>query len=247
MQLTVVRIAGYGPWTLTLGSDREHELQILQSSLYGRLQRALSSRGCLLFQGRHDEMFAVTNGLGEAGHLEALEAARGGTGLDVRMCAGRAEAPLEACARANEAGLAEAAGAGRPVAVPDGPPADRATVMHLDVDGMTAFRRGRVPYAVASAVFGLYAEMSRFFERRGSMSFFMGGDNFMVAASEEGRAAAPEFLEVAAGLGLPMNCGVGTAPTGREAAGLATGSLDGIREDRAAGRARPRVREASCC
>ena len=31
IQLTIIKITGYGPWTLTLGSDREHELQMLQS------------------------------------------------------------------------------------------------------------------------------------------------------------------------------------------------------------------------
>ena len=34
IQLTILKITGYGPWTLTLGSDREHELQMLQSKLY---------------------------------------------------------------------------------------------------------------------------------------------------------------------------------------------------------------------
>ncbi|MGI0075474.1 MAG: GTP cyclohydrolase IIa, partial [Nitrosotalea sp.] len=27
IQLTIIKITGYGPWTLTLGSDREHRLQ----------------------------------------------------------------------------------------------------------------------------------------------------------------------------------------------------------------------------
>ena len=26
IQLTIMKITGYGPWTLTLGFDREHEL-----------------------------------------------------------------------------------------------------------------------------------------------------------------------------------------------------------------------------
>ncbi len=31
IQLSILKITEYGPWTLTLGSDREHELQMLQS------------------------------------------------------------------------------------------------------------------------------------------------------------------------------------------------------------------------
>ena len=33
LQLTILKITEYGPWTLTLGSDREHELQMLQAPL----------------------------------------------------------------------------------------------------------------------------------------------------------------------------------------------------------------------
>ncbi|MCY4251893.1 MAG: GTP cyclohydrolase IIa, partial [Thaumarchaeota archaeon] len=39
-QVCVVRIAGYGPWTLGLGSDREHRLPALQAPPYSRLQGA---------------------------------------------------------------------------------------------------------------------------------------------------------------------------------------------------------------
>ena len=31
IQITIIKITGYGPWTLTLGSDREHEIQMLQA------------------------------------------------------------------------------------------------------------------------------------------------------------------------------------------------------------------------
>ena len=42
IQLTIMKITGYGPWTLTLGFDREHELQMLQSKLYNKLQEKQS-------------------------------------------------------------------------------------------------------------------------------------------------------------------------------------------------------------
>ncbi len=44
IQLSILKIDGYGPWTLTLGSDREHELQILQASLYVELQKEFSKK-----------------------------------------------------------------------------------------------------------------------------------------------------------------------------------------------------------
>ena len=32
IQICIAKITGYGPWTLTLGSDREHVLQMLQAT-----------------------------------------------------------------------------------------------------------------------------------------------------------------------------------------------------------------------
>ena len=63
IQLCIAKITGYGPWTLTLGSDREHVLQMLQATLYKNLQKYFSEKNCLVFANRADEFFAVTNGL----------------------------------------------------------------------------------------------------------------------------------------------------------------------------------------
>ena len=54
-----MKITGYGPWTLTLGSDREHELQMLQASLYQKLQKLFSEKNGLVFQNRSDEFFDI--------------------------------------------------------------------------------------------------------------------------------------------------------------------------------------------
>ena len=69
IQLTIIKITGYGPWTLTLGSDREHKLQMLQSSIYNEIQNLFSEKNCLVFSNRFDELFAVTNGLSLDDHL----------------------------------------------------------------------------------------------------------------------------------------------------------------------------------
>ena len=44
IQITIIKITGYGPWTLTLGSDREHEIQMLQASLYLQIQKLFSRK-----------------------------------------------------------------------------------------------------------------------------------------------------------------------------------------------------------
>ena len=70
LQLTIMKIIGYGPWTLTLGSDREHELQMLQASLYQKVQELFSKKNGLVFPNRSDEFFAVTNQISLDDHIE---------------------------------------------------------------------------------------------------------------------------------------------------------------------------------
>ena len=65
-----MKITGYGPWTLTLGSDREHELQMLQASLYQQVQNLFSQKNGLVFSNRSDEFFAVTNGITLKDHIK---------------------------------------------------------------------------------------------------------------------------------------------------------------------------------
>ena len=61
IQITIIRIEGYGHWTLSLGSDREARLQMLQSRMYYDVQRLFSERECLAYSNRFDEYFAISN------------------------------------------------------------------------------------------------------------------------------------------------------------------------------------------
>ncbi|MBM3911197.1 MAG: GTP cyclohydrolase IIa, partial [Thaumarchaeota archaeon] len=70
VQLTILKIAKYGPWTLSLGSDREHQLQMLQALLYKDVQKLFSEKNSLVFLNRADEFFAITNGLTLDDHVE---------------------------------------------------------------------------------------------------------------------------------------------------------------------------------
>jgi len=89
--------------------------------------------------------------------------------------------------------------------------------------------------------------MLKFFIEKNSLSFFMGGDNFMVVASIEGKKHAKNFIELIKNDdGILLNCGIGTGKTSREAASLATKSLDTIREIRGSGKEKPEVFEIKC-
>ena len=56
-----MKITGYGPWTLTLGSDREHKLQMLQASLYEKIQKLIKDEDLRINFGNAGREFIESN------------------------------------------------------------------------------------------------------------------------------------------------------------------------------------------
>jgi len=124
---------------------------------------------------------------------------------------------------------------------------EEVTIMHFDVDDLSSRRKTLSPFEISSIIFSLYAKMSKFFIKKNSLTFFMGGDNFMVVSSIDGKKNARDFIElIKKEDGILLNCGIGTGRTSREAVNLATKSLDTIREIRDSGKEKPEVYELQC-
>jgi GTP cyclohydrolase IIa len=249
IQLTIIKITEYGPWTLTLGSDREHELQMLQAHLYKEIQKLFSAKNCLVFSNRFDEFFVITNGLSLDDHIEIQKKLEQVSSLKLSMSIGYADNPFDANLKAYE-------GKKTPIVLDkdhhifgfvNGKTDQSVTIMHFDVENITSQRKVKSPYEISSTIFGIYAKMSEFFLAKKSLSFFMGGDNFMVVTSGNAKKNAQEFLEIAKKeFDVTFNCGIGTGRTAREAVKLATKSLDTIREIRDAKKEKPEIYELSC-
>jgi GTP cyclohydrolase IIa len=249
IQLTIIKITGYGPWTLTLGSDREHKLQTLQSSLYKEIQNLFSEKNCLAFPNRSDEIFVITNGLTVKDHVEIQKKLAKYFDLGLSMAIGQGNTPFEANLNADKARRSKLAldkdhnifGLSLQN---DG---EEVKIMHMDVDGSTSISATKSPYEVSSLIIKLYSDMSEYFLSTNALTFFMGGDNFMIVSSTIDRKDIHKFLElVNKRYGISFNCGIGTAKTGREAAKLATKSLDKIRELRDSGKNEERILELTC-
>lgn len=247
IQLTIIKITGYGPWTLTLGSDREHILQMLQSSLYGKVQKFFSEKNCLVFANRFDEFFALTNGMSLKDHAEVQKKLKKLFKLDLSMTIGHGSSPLKANLNADKARKSKKFLNKRLCifGFKNGK-TDQVKIMHMDVDGSTSMSAKKSPYEISSIIFNLYSEMSEFFLTKESLAFFMGGDNFMIVSSAHGTENAAKFLKmIEKKYGIMINCGIGTAKSARQAAELATKSLDLIRKMRQSGK-KQRVFELSC-
>ena len=248
IQITIIKITGYGSWTLTLGSDREHKLQILQSSLYEETQKLFSEKNCLVFANRFDELFAITNGLSLNDHLEIQKKLKNSFELELSMAIGYGQSPFEANLQADNARKSKTFlnKELNMFGFMDGKSDHTVTIMHIDVDGATSISARKSAYEISSLIFKLYSEMSEFFLMQNSLTFFMGGDNFMIISSSTAKENTTRFLElIEKKYGISMNCGIGTAKTAREAASLATKSLDAIRKMRDSGK-KQRVLELIC-
>ena len=249
IQLTIIKIKEYGPWTLTLGSDREHDLQILQASLYEHIQKLFSEKNCLAFLNRCDEIFVVTNQLTLNDHIEIQRKLSKIFDLKLSMSIGFADTPFNANLKAFEAKSSSVLlnKEFNIYGFVNGHEDQKVTILHFDVEDLTSKRKTQSPYEISSTMFKLYSSMSQFFLSGESLAFFMGGDNFMVVANDDNvKEMARQFIfQTKNDLGLLLNCGIGVGKTSREAAKLATQSLDRIREIRDSGKDKPEILETS--
>jgi GTP cyclohydrolase IIa len=250
IQITILKIIGYGPWTLTLGSDREHELQMLQASLYKQLQALFSQKNGLVFLNRADEFFIVTNGIDLSNHLEIQKKLESDFDIRLSMSIGYGKTPFDANLKAykgKESNIFLDEEYNIYGYISEKSQDHNVTIMHLDVDDLTSTRKQNSPYEISVIIFDLYAKMSKFFLDKQSLSFFMGGDNFMVIADKQAKDSVKEFLDSTRRDDIIINCGIGNANTAREAAKLATKSLDTIRQIRDEGKEeKPEIYELSC-
>ena len=238
IQLTIIRIEGYGPWTVTLGSDREAQLQMLQAKIYHDVQQFFSAKDAIVFFNRFDEYFAVTNGMDLDDHREIQrELAKTYKDLTMSMAIGTGKTAFEAnlnAYRARKEGRmldSEVRIFGSVHA------ADTVQIMHIDVDSSTKVGNRLSPYEVTALVMKIYSRLAEEFLKYNSLAFFLGGDNIMVVSNGVTKEQADEVIKgVTAGIEIKLNCGIGIGRTGRRAAEAATKALDTIRDLRKKGK-----------
>jgi len=246
IQLSILKITEYGPWTLTLGSDREHELQMLQASLYKQVQKLFSEKNCLVFLNRSDEFFVVSNYLTLDDHIEIQKTLEELFEVQLTISIGFGESPFEANLKAYD---------GRKNNIIlnkehnifgfiDNKSKLNVSIMHLDVDDLKSKRKNNSPYEISIKIFDLYSKIAKYFIQKNSLTFFMGGDNYMVVASNEAKNSVQSFIDMIKNNdNISLNCGIGNAQTSRDAVKLATKSLDTIREIRNSKKLKPDVYE----
>jgi GTP cyclohydrolase IIa len=258
IQLTLVRIEEYGSWTLSLGSDRETQLQMFQAKLYYDLQRLFAAKECIVYSNRFDEYFVITNGLSLADHLAIRdELSTLYRSFRLSMAIGIGVTPYQANLDAYEVRKKRNSISNQPEIYEtaklrrsshDSISRDDLSVqlMHIDMNDSSDMCSRLSPYEITSIVVKIYSRLSEEFLKKESLTFFLGGDNYMVVSSGVTKRDVKETLEkVTKDIGINLKCGIGTGKTGRKAALAATKALDTIRDLRHEGRLLP-VYELKC-
>jgi GTP cyclohydrolase IIa len=236
VQVTLIQIDNYGPWTATLGSDREHRLQILQADLYSATQENFAERNGLVFFNRFDEMLAITNGITEEEHHEIKQNLQQRFPVTTSMAIGVGNTPFQAQLRASkllqQKGSAQSPARSGVIAYERTLDLDdsHVQIMHFDINEITGTLTDHVSaYETSVKVMTLYVELMTLFREYEALVFFVGGDNFIGVANGLGTQEIESIVQRYRNKEVRLKCGIGVAQTGRKAAELAAMNLDLIR------------------
>lgn len=242
VQLTVITFQDYSSWTHDLGVDREHILQILQSSVYAFAQNLFAEKEGIVFQARCDQLYAITNKITAKDHIEIYKAMTSRFPIPLEITIAFDKSPF----KANETAF----GVSRFCPMPECHNVKGSTsgeeepiyLIHADIEGLTEASKRMSYFETHLMVQKTHQKILEFFQQCNSLAFYMGGDNFMIVSDEFARQHAKEFITYAKEtLGIFVNCGIGIESTGRKAAMYATASLDMIRARRSKQKTYPRM------
>ncbi len=235
--MTLIQIDNYGPWTVTPTPRTEADLQILQAQLYADLQRQFAAKQGLVFFTRFDNMLAVTNNVDVEDHLRIQRSIGNRYPITVSMGVGAAETPYEAQRNATTSlqgyGGAQSEERSEILAIDDMVNKEDSFVQiaHIDINGITDSLTDIIPaYDTSFIVNRVQHFLMKKLIEKGSLLFFIGGDNFMSPCN----GLTPEGLvkiieEIKEETNIALKAGVGKAPTAEKAANLADLALEEIR------------------
>ncbi|MDO9043931.1 MAG: GTP cyclohydrolase IIa [Methanobacteriaceae archaeon] len=237
IQMTLIQIDNYGPWTVTPTPRAEADLQILQSELYADLQRQFAAKQGLVFFTRFDNMLAITNNVDVEDHLRIQKSIGNRYPVTISMGVGAAETPYDAQRNATQA-LQNHGGAQseerKEILAIDGMVNKEDSfvqIAHIDINGITDSLTDIIPaYDTSFIVNRVQHFLMKKLIEKGSLLFFIGGDNFMSPCN----GLEPEGLltiikEIEDEINVALKAGVGKAPTAEKAANLADLALEEIR------------------
>ncbi len=237
IQVTLVQIDNYGPWTVSPEPKPEAKLQTLQARLFADLVDEFSSRGGLAFFARFDNILAVSNQISLDQHLNIqknisekypVTVSMGiSVGETARIAQQRASRVLQREGSCQSSERKEVL-AGRPLSRSD---ESWVRIAHIDINRVSSLTDSESFYQTYNLIEKVHSTLGEELEKLGALEFYIGGDNFMALSNglAEKRFEKP-FAIVREKTGVELKAGIGCGATAEEAAGLADESLHDVRE-----------------
>ncbi len=239
VQVSLVQLDNYGPWTVTPTPRREMDLQSLQARLYADFAEFVGERDGYAFFERFDNMVAVTNGIGERAHARFQERVRNHYPVTVSVGVGAEPTPVEALGAASR--RLQAAGSAQDpertevlaAGEADADVRGDVTIAHFDVVNVTGTYTDRrnvadATLAMRSATVALAAFLR---DEHGAVARFVGGDNVIAVCPPVGTDALDAArAHVRDRAGVDLQVGVGRGTTARAAGHRAKLALEQCRE-----------------
>ncbi len=239
IQMTLIQIDNYGPWTVTPRPRTESDLQILQAELYADIQRQVAARKGLVFYTRFDNLLAITNGLTVEDHLRIQRSIRNRYPITISMGIGAAETPHEAqklatIALQNEGG-AQSSERKEILAVDsiiENPEDSFVQVAHIDINSVTETLTDiESAFDTSFMVNKTQHYLMTKLVKRGALLFFIGGDNFMSPCNGLSEKDIENLLvEIDEEIGIGLKAGIGRSDNAEDAAYMADIGLEEIRD-----------------
>ena len=239
IQITLIQIDNYGPWTVTPGPRAEPDLQTLQSRLYGDLEREFGARGGIVFYNRFDNLIAISNGIDENNHKKIQESIRNRYPITISMGVASRPTPLEAQRVATEmiqrGGGAQSKDRCEVLNIDSLATKEesRVQIAHIDIDDITnTLTDKKSAYDTSIVVYEVLLELMKELKKLGALCFFIGGDNYMAPSNGITKKTLREALaKVDERTNVKLKAGVGISECPGRAADLADLGLEDIRAD----------------
>ena len=238
---------GHGHWSWVVTEKQNYKCSKLK--IYHDLQYLFSKYNCLVFFNRFDEYFVITNTLSLEDHVSVIkEISIKHPNLCISFTIGNGKTPLDANiqayqARKNEKFLVkkfQIYGEINNLSVSSSLTDKKVKILHIDINDSSGFGNHLSPYETTITVMKSYVLLMDKFLKKNSLTFFLGGDNFMIIADLMEKDEISDLLNsISDELDIKFNCGIGFGRTSRESAKNATEALDSIRKLRKKGQIIP--------
>lgn len=237
IQITLIQIDNYGPWTVTPRPRAESDLQTLQSELFADVERMFASNKGLVFFNRFDNMLAISNGVDKEAHIQIQRSVRNRYPFTISMGVGSGENAYIAQEKASKA-LQKAGGAQcedrKEILAIDSLVEKEDSfvqIAHIDINGVTKNLTDIVPeYDTSIAVICTQYHLMMKLKEYGALLFFIGGDNYMSPCNNVSEDDIKKIIDdIYKEVGISLKAGIGRATNANRCANLADVALERIR------------------